>query len=850
MKKLFLPLCLITLAVVTGGVFADTPANLVPNGGFEIYSDGDSIPDGWLAQPGNFSREKLVDVRAFIEKLPSQAELLKGDKILAADGSVLFSKGPDGKWPPEALGTGLNWGEYEKSWKIDVNWHNRMQREYLPQASRFGEQPVPAGLELGNATLVLSDQPTQKQVVSKPIEVKPNTGYRLTFWVRTCGGTDYWWGPQALDGAVDPGTVPAQPQPYDYYNNGSVINAIPFAYWWGTGVAGRYWAKMELPFVTGPQTNSIIIRLPFNFRDEAGRRSLRHYGYRVWYDDLGLVEDPSVKRSGPTDESLSDRPEPARSADQLTRGFAAVPRPTLPVTYDSYVPEASEVDAPVRVTLSAGETDCAVVFIRNLMKSEITLTAEPGQLTSANGYGLQNAYGARFVNVRAAEMEHRFLSAKRYVYTPKVLLNSCEMTVRAGGSGQFWITLNIPPGTPPGDYTGEITITRKSDFQEEETRRLKLPMVVTIRDMILEEADAAFFVWGDTTPVTGARGTPTGLPGADDIYYSDMRRHNMNTVCTYVYAERKDKDGKFHVTFNELDALVKSVQRAGLCKSQPFFLGTWRDGGVGGEFGELAGGKDTVMAITEFGKKAKWPSLIWAVLDEPNVDDRCARVQEVLKTQYAEPRKKGVKTAVAGGYPGTFLKPLSEKGDTLGDLYDVWIEAMYADNWPELQQAAKKNKADLWMYNCWLTGAGYLQERFQAGLWTWRTGAKGNGTWAYGWYVRINDSGMPESLMAWEGRAAGVNDYRYLQTLEHAISAAEKKGKAGQAVQDAKEYMNKLRQMIPLTTYRKRPGAIPQIQWPELDAYNPVPAIQPEDYARIRDECAGYIAAIAKSSHK
>ncbi len=839
---------LITLALIIVLV-ASTGANLLPNGGFEKDSDGDGIADGWIVQPANFSREKLTDLQAFIDKLPSQAELLEGQKILASDGSLLWGREPDGKWGPEALGTGGNWGEYEKSWKTEVNWRERMQREYLPQASRFGEFPVPAGLDLGDTTLMLSNAEPRKQVISQPIEVKPGTGYKLVFWFRTSGGTDYWWGPQILDGACNPDTVPSSPQPSEHYNNPNVVNSIPSAYWWGAGVGGRYWARMEIPFRTSPECKSIVIRLPYEFREDAERKRMRNESYRIWYDDFSLVEDPSILRSGPTDEALSDKPEPTWSPEAVTRGFATVPRPTLPLTYDSYIPEASEIDAPIRLALSAGETDSAVVFVRGLAKEEIVLRAEPGQLASKNGYGLQNAYGARFITVRAAEMAPRFLTAKRYVYTPKLLLNSSDLTVRPGGSGQFWMTVTVPPGTPPGEYTGNLTLTRtRPATGEPAARKIDVPIVLTVRDIALEEADAAFFVWGDTSPVQGTRGPATALSGADSIYYADMARHGMNTVCTYCFAERKDKDGKVHVSYNELDALIESIRGAGLCKTQPFFLGTWRDGGVGGEFGELAGGKDTIMAITNHGKKSGWPNLIWAVLDEPDIDSRCARVQEVIKTQYAEPRKKGVKTAVAGGYAGTFLRPLSEKGDTLGDLYDVWIESMYTENWPELQAAAKKKKAQLWMYNCWLTGAGYLQERFYSGLWTWRTGAKGNGSWAYGWYVRINESGMPESLMAWEGRAAGVNDYRYLQTLESAVAKATGRGKTGPAIQAAKKYLDDLRQSIPLTAYRSRPGAIPQVQWAEMDAYNPVPAIRPEDYPAIREACATHIAAIRKEA--
>jgi len=65
-------------------------------------------------------------------------------------------------------------------------------------------------------------------------------------------------------------------------------------------------------------------------------------------------------------------------------------------------------------------------------------------------------------------------------------------------------------------------------------------------------------------------------------------------------------------------------------------------------------------------------------------------------------------------------------------------------------------------------------------------------------------------------------------------------------VKNAKAFLDELRARIPLTAYKQRSGGISQNQWAELDAWNPVPEIKPEDYARIRDDCAKHIIAIRK----
>ena len=146
-----------------------------------------------------------------------------------------------------------------------------------------------------------------------------------------------------------------------------------------------------------------------------------------------------------------------------------------------------ETREPIRLTLAPGETDSAVIFIRNLLDQDIVVNAgAPHAFTSDRGeeHMFHGSYRARFFRIRAAEMVMRRLTAKRYVYAPKYLLNSTELTVWSGHpdrqwvqdrhqllngteltalpghGGQFWMTATVPSGTPPGEYVGEVKITR------------------------------------------------------------------------------------------------------------------------------------------------------------------------------------------------------------------------------------------------------------------------------------------------------------------------------------------------------------------------------------------------------
>ena len=551
------------------------------------------------------------------------------------------------------------------------------------------------------------------------------------------------------------------------------------------------------------------------------------------------IKRPSLKLGSLQFPEAPDKINAKRkwSNEVLKRGFAVAGRATLPLTHHTYLPTDEELDAPIRLTLSAGEMGSVVVFVRSTGK-DLTLRGQPPSLASDKGYGIEDSYGSRYISLRAVEETRRNLGDGLYVVRPEFLTNSSKLFIKANDGGQFWLTVQVPPGTPPGEYKGEMRIgpAANDDMATADQSRefyknaARFPVILTVRDIELEEPDIAYGTWYHTAPDPQSPrfGPAYVLPGSDEFYLADQRRHGMNTVAAFCKAERKDKDGTFHVTFNELDAMVTNVQRAGLCRRQPMLLCTWRDDGIGGEFGEFAGEEKTVMAIFEHGKKKGWPEILFPVLDEPRGNpERTARIKEVMKSHYEGPRKKGVRTVVASPSP------------ELRDLYDVWIVTTERSDFPQQLALARKHNAEVWIYDCGLTQRNPLLQRFYSGLWTWHTGAQGNMVWSYGYYVRIKETGLPESKVVWEARLAGVNDYRYLQTLEKTIAAAEGRSEAKAAVQGAKAFLEKLHKLIPYTVFGKN-----HPRYPLGPVWNPIPKISPEDYDRIRGECARHIGTI------
>ncbi|HCC99017.1 MAG TPA: hypothetical protein DER64_00700, partial [Planctomycetaceae bacterium] len=245
---------LIVSAIGLSTAVADDPVNLLANGGLEKDSDGNGVPDGWVSHPHHFSRETPDHVQAYITKLPAHEKLLEGKHVHGSDGWVMFRRDSKG-----------NWGPYVKS----SQWYQRMANEYLPQNSRFGQLPVPAGLDLGGTTMVVHNLPPHEQTISEPISVKPNTGYRLSFWFRMSGGSE-----EAIFQILGSGAARNNAWPTGGgKTNRQLITYLSLGWSWVP-----YWRRYEIEFRTAAEETKIHLR-PWKY--------FRGYddGRRAWFDD-------------------------------------------------------------------------------------------------------------------------------------------------------------------------------------------------------------------------------------------------------------------------------------------------------------------------------------------------------------------------------------------------------------------------------------------------------------------------------------------------------------------------------------------------------------------------------------
>ncbi len=793
------PLLVLTFIASLGPIAAQDQ-NLLPNGGFEIDTDGDGIPDGWVGQPFNFTRETRQEVEEVAARL---SQMRQGNEIKAVNDWVIWTKKPEEDWM--------------------AKFTNEYMLQHIWQNSRFGS--VPGEAELGNVTAVISSLRPHAQVASEPIAVKPETGYRLTYWFKMSHGSSTVKF-DILDAKTD-----------------EILNCLSLGWSWVTK-----WTLHELPFRTGPEQDSIKLRL-WKYHSETGKR-------RLWYDDFRLVEDDSVV-AGEIGGRVN--PEPRWPAEVVKRGYAVAVRPCLPDTYPNHQPRLAELNRAVHIQIAPGEYGSKVLFVRALRNLGgpllIGLEGSP-QLKGPHGIFLPGRAhwhdgGESFVQFRVCRPQKLTRNSQQYEMRPTFLMPTGDATERqpqgrfvavnvaAGGSGTVWLTVHAPSGMPPGEYRGEIQVAAPDEDFVAYSDKLTdnpgtvLPLIVEVRDLELLEPDVTYGMYRDNRP------RPFQFPLTVDYpldLYIDQRQHGMNSLGVgggRIFAY-EDEHGQQHFDFTQFDSAMERMMRAGFHRNFLFFF-------EGMLMGSPPGPEAALMVLRHCQKKG-YPEPLFYVHDEPSFMGR-ALVEEMERT-YGPARRQGLRTVTSG---------LDWRRQ--GEAYDVWILHVGGQDWQEILDAAQEQGAELWAYDC----SGYINNsfennRFYAGLWTWACGLKGNWIWEYqntafaptdgtppaSWdslgFVFSTPSG-PAASLSWEGRREGVTDYRYLYTLEKLLESTESARPTSRRAA-AREFLVNVRGRIPL--HSGRPGTRQKI-WHTL-----APNIAPEEYDRIREECARHIQALSR----
>ena len=488
---------------------------------------------------------------------------------------------------------------------------------------------------------------------------------------------------------------------------------------------------------------------------------------------------------------------PDLSATDKQRGYTVFVRNWGDVVFPQTAPLPDEMKDSFAIFASPGEYEPVSFCVRALRQlKNVRVTVD--KLTGPRGRQI----GSENVDVRIVRClpTKLFNNKKEYVIRPRILEKQDAMDISADTTQQYWLTVYVPETARPGKYSAQIAV------QPENADSASLTLTLDVLPISLKPSPTRHYMYAYMF----------GRPLEHSILVKNlvnMREHGMTGgfFGPEFNPDIKEEDGKIVVNIEEFKGLLKECQEIGLL--DPFIyspagvtLGVWGEE----KFAEI------YRQIFEQIKEAGLPMPILTYGDESDHDE----VRKADTTKGLQIIKENIPGAI------TYTTVL---GSGSVGIFDPWLDyyafSSYADK--TTMDAMKKKGKEFWMYSGPGTyGMGPVADRFYRGFYARRMNLKAAGEWVYQWPVVITpnpndrlrdftearphgnawdyclpgpDGPLPS--LGWEGYREGIDDSRYVATLESAISEAGKSEDASlrQEAQDAKTYLDKLLSRIDLS---------------------------------------------------
>ncbi len=319
---------------------------------------------------------------------------------------------------------------------------------------------------------------------------------------------------------------------------------------------------------------------------------------------------------------------------------------------------------------------------------------------------------------------------------------ACRTLIPRHQSRQFWLTVHVPPGFPPGLYRGELVFERLEADQAAAAVVGTMPVELEILLIDLQPAEGCYGIYYPSQPVDPQR--PNYV--AEERYLAELRdqvRHGLNTVTLY---------GGF--------STLKFAREAGMTRAP--CLMHWPDGAAAEQVAEA--------------KRLGFDDLYFYGVDEPRTDaqiDRCRREAE---------RRLSLSLHMFTAVNSTAA------WNATRDFIDRPVYNLYVFGGRDATAARYARDRGFQPVSYWTTATAFpLWFRALTGLYNHACGYLGSSPWAYQDFPdnrlyaadqivhRVaypDELGEPIPTLAWEAHRAGIDDVRYLEALDRTLGAA------------------------------------------------------------------------------
>lgn len=496
-----------------------------------------------------------------------------------------------------------------------------------------------------------------------------------------------------------------------------------------------------------------------------------------------------------------------------------------------YYEQLPEPERPVAEALKGHEDDPAVIFTPHYLRpihprsvpleeedtNVLTLWAAPGE-TEPGTFAILAQENLKDLRVKAFELTPLLpggnlpnipLEVRLVRYTPRpagtgiftprggALLPPHPIDVEKGMTRQYWVTVRVPEAqTESAMYKGKVEVTFTANGEAQEIPVLIVLEVLPVRLATAEETDVSFG-WYYSNP-GGLNYFFDRFEGMEARWWwelnaemADMRAHGSTAIqLPSPTIPTVNSDGTIEVDFSRLTPWVTAMRfhglglkhtnqmnilglanyrlmRSGLKEFSPEFNRAYKE-----LIAQIVAWSESKRSETQ---REKIPLVIWAV-DEPReqlINDwnrNLADTIKYLKLIAQVPGARSTVTPMGDAQNGLDYMPMVPEMDIIQT--HPWERSAKM-----IAYAQEHEKPVLWTYNAGI-------DRLSFGFGVWRLRAKGRWQWHYqwhtfpfdpfdtGWGVVYASPDGPLSTVGYEWTREGIDDYRYLYTLQQEMERA------------------------------------------------------------------------------
>ena len=447
------------------------------------------------------------------------------------------------------------------------------------------------------------------------------------------------------------------------------------------------------------------------------------------------------------------------------------------------------------------------------------------------------------VEVRAAAraMQRRWYTspvADSIIWT-RYLMEYEAQPLKAGQFRQYWLTLHVPDDAPGGDYRGTVTVTAGGQV-------MGLPLSAQVLPVALRQnPDKRYGAY---------------YYGRDYEEFSELWRHELPDMrahgCDFIiWRARIDftlTDEGVEVSYDEVEKQIDILREHGF--RPPWIVWSGLDRLT--RLCEQAGKPElieptaarAIQGLAQLAQQKQWGKVCLTHMDEVFNEDRLSRYIELTKLI----RNAGdvtVYMTIRADRPDMMKQadPFIDIRCYNGHNMDEWVSSGHS--FEELAQQLEAAGDEAWIYyNPRSVDVTAEWTRVTNGLYMWLTPFKLHTPWIYnsfggnpfdaedghdfGYAFPAPEDGRPVPTVQWEAFREGVDDLRYIYTLEQLV----KDGGDDPKAEAAQAYLQQLRERLRGIKIKKEPSAVVKA-WSE--------EVAPEDWADIRRELARHVEALA-----